>query len=878
MERTLHLTSLTMTTGRWIIMFILFVMAPIRALAFEITCPQDKWVYYEDLHYLDYEKPYVKSYYNYHIYGPWLDEHVHCQEGHIKVTWKIVDHYNKTHYCYQTIYVKPRYNTNHGTGLTIECPKEDWVYCDELHYIKYEQPKVWGYHDDYEIHGPYVKEHLDQCGQGKVIVTWKIADACGKWYECTYWVWVKPRTGAYGSPVKWWPKDFETTDCEKTHPEQLPKFYNYPIYHEHVGCAKLAYSFRDEIFYPWGDAAFCYKILRTWTVIDWCTYNPHNNHYGYGNHGHDDGIWTYEQVIKVVGGHGYGPELECPDDITVDVDGHETEAYVDLDKAKAWASDSGCSDKVTITNDSKYADDDGADASGHYPIGVHWVTFKAFDGCHNEVKCKVKITVVDKIPPTPYCLHGIVTSIGWHSDGVYTLLDPKKFDAGSYDNITPKNKLKFSISPKKLTCENLDTNTVYITITDEFGNSAVCTTYVILQDNLGMCPKDTTVGNFTISGNITTEGKLPVANALVTFEQTDHKMSSVTTTTQGAYTSGKFNAQDKITIIPSKEVDMLEGVNSQDYIALFNHVTGKELITSPYKLLAADINGDNKLDIQDVFELGNLILLKGENTPDHMHSWRFVDAHYQFKNPANPFSEAITGTMSVSNLKKDMKSMDFIGIKMGDLNGTLSASQSLELREAGINLELSSTYEVIQNRKVVTLTTDNPGLHQGAWMELSAKGSAIHAADGPGQIVKVDDNTIRILWNSADHGTLTDLKITLSNRQGSLMLTAEGEAVDKNGKLGDLVLSETHGKLSVQLSPNPITHRGELYYQIGVNQAVTLQIIDVHGQLIQTIHHQGQRGWNRISLDASSWQQAGVFIYHLATEEGRISGKILKID
>lgn len=875
MERTLHLSALTLTTGRWFMMFLFFAAAPMRLLAFEIICPQDKWVYYEDLHYLTYEQPYVKSYYNYQIYGPWLDEHIHCQEGHIKVTWKIVDHYNKTHYCYQTIYVKPRYLNYNNSKLTIECPKEEWVYCDELHYFKYTKPKVWGYHDDYEIYGPYVKEHLDQCGQGKVIVTWKIADACGKWYECTYWVWVKPRTGAYASPVKWWPKDFETTDCDKTHPEQLPKYYNYPVYHDYVGCAKLAYSFRDEIFYPWGDAQFCYKILRTWTVIDWCTYNPHYN-YGYGGHGHNTGIWTYEQVIKVVGGSGHGPELECPDNITVEVDGHETEAYVDLDPAKAWADEHGCSDKITITNDSKYSDKKGADASGHYPIGVHWVTFKAFDGCHNEESCKVKITVVDKIPPTAYCLHGVVTSIGWHPDGVYTLLDPKKFDAGSHDNVTPKNKLKFSISPKKLTCANLDTNTVYITITDEFGNSTVCTTYVILQDNLGMCPKDSTAGNFTISGNIATEGKLGVANALVTFEQADHKMTSVTTNASGAYTSGKFTPQDKITIIPSKEVDMLEGVNSQDYIALFNHVTGKEKITSPYKLLAADINGDNKVDLQDVFDLGNLILLKGENTPDYMHSWRFIDAHFQFKNPQNPFDEAVAATMSVNNIKKDMKAMDFIGIKMGDLNGTLSASHALELRADGQPLELSATYEAVQKQQVVTIGANTP-YHQGAWMEFAARGARIQSVSGPGHVLMMDENTVRVLWNAAQHGSLTDLKVTLSG-QGALVLSGLSEAVDRDGNRSDVVMASKQGSLTVQLSPNPVVQRAEMYYQLGMNQQVSLQIMDVHGQLVQTIHQQGQRGWNRISLDASSWKQTGVYIYHLATEEGRISGKILKID
>jgi hypothetical protein len=37
-------------------------------------------------------------------------------------------------------------------------------------------------------------------------------------------------------------------------------------------CELLGVSFEDEIFTVVPDA--CYKIERTWTIINWCTYNP----------------------------------------------------------------------------------------------------------------------------------------------------------------------------------------------------------------------------------------------------------------------------------------------------------------------------------------------------------------------------------------------------------------------------------------------------------------------------------------------------------------------------------------------------------------------------------------------------------------------------
>ncbi len=859
---------------------ILFVFVANTASALEITCPKDKWIYYDQVHYLNHEKPHVYGY-GYKIHGPWVEKHIHCQEGHIKVTWKIIDSYGKAHYCYQTVYVKP--SSSHYGGLTVDCPPDKWISCGDLHYLKYEKPTVhasYGHH--YQIKGPWVSKHLDKCGKGKIHVTWKIVEECGKIHECHTFIWVKGNDsyGHYG-PVKSWPKNYWTDECSGSlKPEHLPKWYDKPILYDHShGCSSLGVSYKDEIFYPWGDADFCYKILRTWTVIDWCNYDSYG-HYGsgsygsYGSYGNAKGKWVHEQTIKVKGG-GPSPIVTCPSDVTVEVSGNEKVAYVKLDDATAVAQNS-CSKKVNISHDSKYADHQGEDASGLYPIGVHWVTFWAKDGCGNADECKVKVTVVDKIPPTPYCIHGIATTIAWHNDGVYTILDPKMFDAGSYDNCTPKEKLKFEIWPNRLTCENLDTNTVYIKVIDEFGNSATCTTYVILQDHMGMCPKDSTQGIYAVTGNISTEEGMPVAEALVTFSGEE----TVSTITQpdGSYNSGLLRPGLEYQIIPQKDIKPLDGINSLDYVLLFQYVTGNAKLSSPYKIIAADLDMNNQVDMHDVFLLGSMIINQEDKMPAGMHSWRFVDYHQEFSDPENPFADPITETYMINKLGDHMNSMDFIGVKLGDLNGTI-ASGTLELRNnEGRDLNLEVNWTPYGDQWKGEISAQDLNSFDGLQAVIAS------VSDIPLEILSKGEN---VLTNSRGHQLdilagldgqkNQQLLMTVLSASPDQLKVVDGIAVNHDQTKGKVKIINSDKGEDLQVAPNPFVDKTTIRHRSLDAGEGTVSIFDHTGKQIWLDQIQINVGWNEYTVEARKLGSEGIYFYTLRTNDKVLSGKMLKL-
>lgn len=169
--------------------------------------------------------------------------------------------------------------------------------------------------------------------------------------------------------------------------------------------------------------------------------------------------------------------------------------YVKIKVESNMLSDN-CSafNNLNISNNSAYAANTGADASGNYPIGTYTFQFFAVDPCGNIGVKSITVTVSDNQAPTPGCVVSVAVPIG--VSGMVTL-NAASFDAASFDNCTASNDLLLSLAPNKITCADVGTNIyVTLTVTDLHGNSATCKTYVEIQDNIAptiSCPSDITV-------------------------------------------------------------------------------------------------------------------------------------------------------------------------------------------------------------------------------------------------------------------------------------------------------------------------------------------------------------------------------------------------
>jgi len=286
-----------------------------------------------------------------------------------------------------------------------------------------------------------------------------------------------------------WPEDYEVNTCNLTElePEDLPEENGFPVIDEDF-CDMASATHSDHLFVIEDGDNACFKILRTWTVIDWC--NP------------DADATIYEQIIKVF--NTVVPELTGS-----------------CDPLEMCTFDDNCEDgaitlMMTATDDCtsagnlrwEYAidiDTDGtidftdsqvgevADASGTYPIGNHTILWTFEDMCGNETSCLQEFSIINCKAPTAVCqnLSTTLQCMDLDDDGVIDTemvciwasdLNASSSHPCGYD-VTFSFSADTSDTKLILGCEDLGANEVTLWVTDENGMTSTCVSIITVADN-----------------------------------------------------------------------------------------------------------------------------------------------------------------------------------------------------------------------------------------------------------------------------------------------------------------------------------------------------------------------------------------------------------
>ena len=134
------------------------------------------------------------------------------------------------------------------------------------------------------------------------------------------------------------------------------------------------------------------------------------------------------------------------------------------------------------------------------------------------------------------------------------------------------------------------------------------------------------------------------------------------------------------TLSPTKnnDINKANGVTAIDLAITQAHVLGKALLNSPYKIIAADVNGDGKVTALDLVYMKRLILgidTTFTNTATkETRLWTFVDSSYKFADSTNPFP--FKDSIIYTNLNANQINQTFIGIKLGDVNWDWNPAQA----------------------------------------------------------------------------------------------------------------------------------------------------------------------------------------------------------
>ena len=800
---------------------------------------------------------------------------------------------------------------------------EDWVVSDNCWY-----PDV----DD------VIEGSLNECGVGTFTRTMTATDKCGNTAYDHQTLYVKPRS------------DFEVifpadvlAECTEVDLDlaATAEGAGYPVISDD-DCELIGVTYSDER-YDIVDGA-CYKILRRWKVIDWCVYSP-DIHERYPDVIVDDrmvasgdrccikrnlkddgdGYMEYLQVIKVIDENA--PVVTCnelPETCIYDADCEATSVSYDLGSAE-----DGCTPVEEIRyryyvkpyqSDAPagYIYGQGHVLEGSFPVGTHDVCLIASDLCGNEDTCTTTFTIRDCKKPTPYCYNGIATVI-MPSSGTVDIwaID---LDAGSYDNCTAQDKLRFTFGPtapeddpdydeaqrsssETLTCDDLGQHNVTIYVWDETGNFDFCETYILVQPGTEACP-GANLGS--VNGQITTSQSVTVEFVDVKLQQDGGSLPTYQTGVDGRYAFNSLMANNAYEIKPLRDDDPTNGVSTLDIFEIQKHILGLESLEGPYNVIAADINGDNKITVLDLVELRKLVLGVIDELPNNT-SWRFAVAGQTFADVQSPwgFEEAY----QIQNLTQNEEA-NFVGIKVGDVNNTSKANsqqlQSAEIREDvrlafGIEDRTVSAGEEVSVAFMARNFKDVDGYQftlLGHQMEvLGIEAGALAVTEQNVGLQRSKEGIMTSSWNDSRGVTLSDGEVLFTVR----MRARENGQLSQLLQLSDVITrSESYvsGEVSglnlqfeqdgrvvdvnnfalYQNMPNPFTTETVIGFSLPESGDATLTIMDVTGKQLKQIRGTYTKGYHEVKLKKGEVGVTGVLYYRLENGANVATKKLVVID
>lgn len=399
----------------------------------------------------------------------------------------------------------------------------------------------------------------------------------------------------------------------------------------------------------------------------------------------------------------------------------------------------------------------------------------------------------------------------------------------------------------------------------------------------------------SVSGGIQTEDGEAVSGVLV-----DCTTALPFTTDQdGFYVFPDLMPNSQYQIEPFKNDNHANGVTSFDLVLMVRHITGSQLLNSPYKMIAADVNNTGTITVFDAIITRDLVL-NGITQFQDVPSWKFVPTNHQFNNPQDPWSTSFPEKLFV-DLNNHQFGKDFIAIKMGDVNLNAQTNlQSSEDRSVG-TFEFGIEKEVIGNELVMNFVAKDFEQIASFQMELDfdertmnfsgiEAGALANFGTNNLNLRKVEEGKLPMVWyeGSGDLAGLTledgavlfsitfDLLQNSSTENIPLPKLAQGVApfVFKNGGEAldiqfEEIQKETPSNKVVlhQNVPNPFSTFTTIQFSLPKAEDITLEIQHLSGKVIQTIHKSLNEGNHRIELSGEVFPAAGVYLYQLTAGE-----------
>ena len=517
------------------------------------------------------------------------------------------------------------------------------------------------------------------------------------------------------------------------------------------------------------------------------------------------------------------------------------------------------------------------------------VTFTFSDECGNDLVVPGLFKLKNNFPPT---------FIGELEDKMISCPAVPEFDTPVFVHGCGGASLTFSDENSGGSCPGGYTITRTWTVTD--GTGAAST----IQQTIFVMGSNTQLS--TVAGLIITEMDEPVEDVSVALNYSGTNFAQEEMTAEDGLYNFATPMNNDYEVQPNRNDDPLNGVTTLDVILLGQHILDINPLSSPYQMIAADINKSGTISTSDMIGLRRLILHIDEEFANNT-SWRFVDAAYEFTNTTNPFAETFPETSMINDLGEALAS-DFIAVKIGDLNNSAQPNQlvSGDTRSKDSELVFELEDQLIEAGETFTVSFDATEFEQILGYQFTLKYNAdqvifedmeakeLHSLNASNFGVRAEEGIITTSWNrenplSLAKGSTTFMltftameRVRISDVIGLFdgytpaeAYNASNDLMDVQLRFGEMATDEKSVFKLFQNQPNPFRTETKIGFQLPETGTATLVIYDVAGKVLRTTTRDYPAGYNEEVIEQSELNATGILFYRLETDHGVATKKMI---
>jgi hypothetical protein len=358
---------------------------------------------------------------------------------------------------------------------------------------------------------------------------------------------------------------------------------------------------------------------------------------------------------------------------------------------------------------------------------------------------------------------------------------------------------------------------------------------------------------------------------------------SVLTTSNGQYSFGGITQGTSTVITPKKnnDVNTYNGITSLDLVLMQRHVLNTQLLPTPYKIIAADVNGSGSVTNLDILLTQSMILGNIQTFPGGK-LWAFVNSSYVFANPQSPWPFENSRSYSSAN---NATSQDFIGCKLGDVNNSWDPNTARLVSPNSVGFDIPDYRSQAGEIITIPVTVKNFNGISGIQYTITWDAQVLEFMETANSALDMKYGTaqkgkLSTLWATenlegttlADGTVIFELKFRVIGQNGQASTVAinsdvtSAMAYDKD--LAALTLSLNNGTVTVgdktmapvasdepyalyQNKPNPFNGITTISFTIPQDDKVTISIYDAFGKKVDEFTGAYKKGTHSINWNGT---------------------------